>query len=70
MYHQTTVAINMDESYVVEQRIKELEKNVQTLVHKTMYLEETLQKMTEMISGLSDMTADMNASMVAFLSSE
>lgn len=60
----------MDESYVVEQRIKELEKNVQTLVHKTMYLEETLQKMTEMISGLSDMTADMNASMVAFLSSE
>lgn len=42
----------MDESYVVEQRMKELEKNVQTLVHKTMYLEETLQKMTEMISGL------------------
>lgn len=70
MYHQTTVAINMDESYVVEQRIKELEKNVQTQMHKIMYLEETLQKMTEMISGLSDMTADMNASMVAFLSSE
>lgn len=60
----------MDESYVVEQRIKELEKNVQTQMHKIMYLEETLQKMTEMISGLSDMTADMNASMVAFLSSD